>query len=63
MLEALKPWWPDLAAFLRMGRHGFYVWTSFGACALALLLEWLMLRRQQRRQPPTQPADSAGEQP
>jgi heme exporter protein D len=45
MLEALTPWWPDFASFLRMGRHGFYVWASFGACALALGLEWLALKR------------------
>lgn len=45
MLEALTPWWPDVAAFLRMGRHGVYVWTAFGACALAVALEaWVLWR-------------------
>ena len=48
-LAALQPWWPDAAAFLRMGRHGAYVWPAFGLCALALALEWLALARQAAR--------------
>ena len=48
MFEALTPWWPDVAAFVQMGRHGFYVWTAFGICALALALEWWALRRRIR---------------
>jgi heme exporter protein CcmD len=48
MLEALTPWWPDFASFLRMGRHGFYVWSAVGICALALALEWWALRRRRR---------------
>jgi heme exporter protein CcmD len=52
MLEALTPWWPwwpDFASFLRMGKHGFYVWSSFGVCALTLAAEWWLLWRQRRR--------------
>lgn len=48
-LTALRPWWPDLAAFWQMGKHGFYVWMSFGLCALALALEWLVLARRASR--------------
>ncbi len=49
VLNLLTPWWPDVAAFLRMGRHGAYVWPAFGVCALALGLEWWALRRQAQR--------------
>ncbi len=48
-LNWLTPWWPDVAAFLQMGKHGAYVWPAFGLCALALGLEWWALRRQARR--------------
>ncbi|MCA0326741.1 MAG: heme exporter protein CcmD [Proteobacteria bacterium] len=50
MLDALQPWWPDWASFLAMGRHGAYVWSAFGLCALALALEGGSLARQARRQ-------------
>jgi Heme exporter protein D (CcmD) len=39
------PWWSDLAAFGRMGKHGLYVWASVGLTALALGLEWRVLCR------------------
>lgn len=45
----LQPWWPDLAAFLRMGRHGAYVWPAVALTALALALEGWALRRRARR--------------
>ena len=45
----LTPWWPDVAAFLQMGKHGAYVWPAFGACALVLAWEWCGLARQVRR--------------
>ena len=45
----LTPWWPDLASFLRMGRHGLYVWPTLAICALALGGEWLLLVRDERR--------------
>lgn len=42
----LQPWWSDLASFLRMGRHGPYVWSSVALTAAALGLErWLLCRR------------------
>lgn len=28
----------SFADFLAMGRHGVYVWSAYGVCALALLL-------------------------
>ncbi|MDT7838711.1 heme exporter protein CcmD [Aquabacterium sp. OR-4] len=43
----LTPWWPDLAAFARMGRHGAYVWPTVALTALALAAEWAWLRREQ----------------
>ena len=48
MLEALTPWWPDWSAFLQMGRHGAYVWSAFGVCAVAVACEAWALRRQAR---------------
>ncbi len=48
-LLALRPWWPDWAAFLKMGKHGAYVWPAFGLCALALALEWWALARRAAR--------------
>lgn len=49
MSDWLTPWWPDLAAFLRMGRHGAYVWPALALCALALLAEWQALATRARR--------------
>jgi heme exporter protein CcmD len=32
--------------WLRMGGHGFYIWWSYGALALAVAIElWLLRRR------------------
>jgi heme exporter protein CcmD len=39
------PWWPDFSSFLRMGRHGSYVWGSVALTLAALGLEWVLLRR------------------
>jgi heme exporter protein D len=38
--------WNSASEFFAMGGHAVYVWGSFGACALGLLLEPLLLRRQ-----------------
>ena len=38
--------WHNAAEFFAMGGHALYVWGSFGACALALLIEPLLLRRE-----------------
>jgi heme exporter protein D len=38
--------WNSLDDFLAMGGYALYVWGSFGACAIAMLLEpWLLKRR------------------
>lgn len=61
--QALTPWWPDVAAFLRMGKHGAYVWPAFGLCALALALEWWGLSRTPAAPlPDDAPADNAPDQ-
>jgi heme exporter protein D len=41
--------WHSLGEFLAMGGYGPYVWGSVGACALAMLIEPVLLRRQHRR--------------
>ena len=54
--------WHSVSEFFEMGGYAFYVWSSFGACAAAMLLEpWLLrqharsvmrsLKRQQRANP------------
>ena len=40
--------WHSLNEFLHMGGYALYVWGSFGACAVAMLIEPWLLRRQQR---------------
>ena len=37
--------WNSLSDFLHMGGYGLYVWGSFAASAVALLLEQVLLRR------------------
>jgi heme exporter protein D len=37
--------WNSPADFFAMGGYALYVWGSFGACALAMLLEPLLLRQ------------------
>lgn len=38
--------WNSFNDFMHMGGYGFYVWGSFGACALGMLMEpWLLKRR------------------
>jgi heme exporter protein D len=36
--------WNSSAEFFAMGGYALYVWSSFGACALILLLEPLSIR-------------------
>jgi heme exporter protein D len=38
--------WHSTTEFFAMGGHALYVWGSFGACALGLLIEPLLLRRE-----------------
>ncbi|MDR2678415.1 MAG: heme exporter protein CcmD [Zoogloeaceae bacterium] len=40
--------WNSFAEFLSMGGKGFYVWGAFGATALCLILEPLLLARRAR---------------
>ncbi|MDP2751615.1 MAG: heme exporter protein CcmD [Rhodocyclaceae bacterium] len=38
--------WNSPADFFAMGGYAFYVWGSFGACALAMIVEpWLATHR------------------
>ena len=37
-----------MAEFFAMGGYAFYVWASYGAAALLILLEILWLRKRQR---------------
>ena len=38
-----------MSDLLAMGGYGFYVWMSYGACAVAIAAEALMLRARRRR--------------
>ena len=38
-------YWNSPAEFFAMGGYGLYVWGSFGACALALAIEPLLLAK------------------
>lgn len=40
-------YWNSLSDFLAMGGYGFYVWGSFGVTAAAMLIEPLLVARQQ----------------
>ncbi|MDE1990629.1 MAG: heme exporter protein CcmD [Betaproteobacteria bacterium] len=38
--------WNSWSEFWAMGGYGLYVWGSFGACLLGMVIEpWLLLRR------------------
>jgi heme exporter protein D len=39
--------WNSPADFLAMGGYGFYVWGSFGACALLMFAEPILARKRQ----------------
>ncbi len=40
--------WNSLGDFLAMGGYAFYVWGSFGACALGMIIETWMLKQRRR---------------
>lgn len=40
--------WTSWQEFVTMRGYGFYVWGSFGACALAMVIESLWVRRRLR---------------
>ncbi len=37
--------WNSPAEFFAMGGYGLYVWGSFGACAVALIMEPILVRK------------------
>ena len=41
--------WNNAGEFFAMGGYAFYVWGSFGACALGMLIEPLLVRQQRRQ--------------
>lgn len=38
----------NFSEFINMGGYGAYVWSSFGLCAMGMLMEYLALRSQRR---------------
>ncbi|MCE4552913.1 heme exporter protein CcmD [Pelomonas cellulosilytica] len=40
--------WHSVREFCLMGGYAFYVWGSVGACAVAMLVELWLVRRQHR---------------
>ena len=40
--------WNSAADFFAMGGYALYVWGSFGVCALAMVLEPVLVRKRQR---------------
>ncbi|WP_153130103.1 heme exporter protein CcmD [Dechloromonas hortensis] len=40
--------WNSFADFLAMGGYGFYVWGSFGATALIMAIEPIMVARNRK---------------
>jgi len=40
--------WNSPAEFFAMGGYALYVWSSFGVCALVLILEPLLVRARYR---------------
>jgi heme exporter protein D len=42
-------WWADWDAFMQMGRHGLYVWSSVACVLLALVAEQMALRQRARK--------------
>jgi heme exporter protein D len=37
--------WASWSDFVAMGGYGIYVWGSFGACTIAMVLELALVRR------------------
>ena len=40
--------WNSPAEFFAMGGYGFYVWGSFGACALLMIVEPILAKKRQK---------------
>ena len=41
--------WESPAAFFAMGGYGFYVWGSFGVCALLMVVEPILARQRHKQ--------------
>ena len=41
-------YWNSFSDFLSMGGYGFYVWGSFGATALIMTIEPILVARQRK---------------
>ena len=41
-------YWNSFAEFLAMGKHGVYVWGSFGMMAILMIVEPLMVMQSQK---------------
>ena len=41
--------WNNASEFFAMGGYGFYVWGSFGLCALAMIAEPLLVCQRRNR--------------
>jgi len=41
--------WHSVGEFLAMGGYALYVWGSVGACAVAMIVEPIVVRRRHRR--------------
>ena len=41
--------WGSVDNFLNMGGYAFYVWGSYGVCALAIAVEFASVRARKRR--------------
>ena len=42
-------WWSSWEAFWAMGGHAFFVWMSFGALLVAIVVELVSLRLRRKR--------------
>ena len=42
-------WWSSWSAFWAMGGHAFFVWMSFGALLVAIVVEMVSLRLRRKR--------------
>jgi heme exporter protein D len=42
-------YWSSLSEFLAMGGHAFFVWMSYGALLVAIVVEIALLRVRRRR--------------
>ena len=40
--------WNSAAEFFAMGGYAVYVWPSFGACALLMMVETFLVKQRQR---------------